>query len=345
MTSSTHPLPIGKFYYFYHQASVTHPVEKNTFIEVLKHYSESSEEEALEVLSLRESFPYSQMLRALSARVSKDHKFVDNTKELQLAAIYACDRAVLKNVMTLESLAVSVSKAPAPVKNVGNKTAPAPAQVSEPRANVIPADSNNLADQVMNDLEKLHQAKHNFEMMFVDVPSAVSEEKAVSVPVKAVEAVPSNSESSKSRKARIIEIAKAMISSKDSTQVENSTPAKGKKKENGGENIIQEIAITKKALEPESEKQKEQLEIIEQFIKTQPSISNAKDKVVHTPPGDLATIKTGEFSDNVVSETLVEILIKQGKKDKAIEVLKKLIWKFPQKKAYFAAQIEELKRS
>ena len=37
-------------------------------------------------------------------------------------------------------------------------------------------------------------------------------------------------------------------------------------------------------------------------------------------------------------------IIKQGKKDKAIEVLKKLIWKFPQKKAYFAAQIEDLKK-
>jgi hypothetical protein len=40
----------------------------------------------------------------------------------------------------------------------------------------------------------------------------------------------------------------------------------------------------------------------------------------------------------------VEILIHQGKKERAIEVLKKLIWKFPQKKAYFAAQIEDLKR-
>jgi predicted Zn-dependent protease len=55
-------------------------------------------------------------------------------------------------------------------------------------------------------------------------------------------------------------------------------------------------------------------------------------------------IKSGEFGDHIVSETLVEILIKQGKKDKAIEVLKKLIWKYPQKKAYFASQIEELKK-
>lgn len=55
-------------------------------------------------------------------------------------------------------------------------------------------------------------------------------------------------------------------------------------------------------------------------------------------------IKAGEFGDNIVSETLAEILIKQGKKERAIEVLKKLIWKYPQKKAYFASQIESLKK-
>ena len=62
-----------------------------------------------------------------------------------------------------------------------------------------------------------------------------------------------------------------------------------------------------------------------------------------TPKEDLAE-KNASLSDNIVSETLVEILIRQGKKEKAIEVLKKLIWKFPQKKAYFAARIEDLKK-
>jgi hypothetical protein len=50
------------------------------------------------------------------------------------------------------------------------------------------------------------------------------------------------------------------------------------------------------------------------------------------------------YNENIISETLALILIKQGKKEKAIEVLKKLIWKFPQKKTYFAAQIEDLKK-
>jgi tetratricopeptide (TPR) repeat protein len=104
--------------------------------------------------------------------------------------------------------------------------------------------------------------------------------------------------------------------------------------------LIDEIKKSKKQIKPEGPKQKEQIEIIDQFIKAQPTIS--KPKPISEPP-DL-TEKTDGFTGNIVSETLVEILLKQGKTEKAIEMLKKLIWKFPQKKAYFAAQIEGLKK-
>jgi hypothetical protein len=329
-------------------------VEKESFIEVLKHYSESSEEEALKVLSLKESYPYSQLLHTLSARVSKDHEFINHQKELQLAAIYAADRSVLKDVMTLDNL-VAIRPNP-PIKPSVQRVVPPP-PVTPQRAAVVDVtetDTGSLADQVMSDLEKLHELKHNFEMMFSDSGQISSEpvEKA-SKKTESVETTEANDntdtytsrESSKSRKARIVELAKAMAAARDGAPVEEPKPKLKKKRDLPGDNYLDEIATTKKELEPENEKQKEQLEIIEQFIKTQPSITSPKDKQAPTTPGDLSSIKTGEFNDNVVSETLVEILIKQGKKDKAIEVLKKLIWKFPQKKAYFAAQIEELKSS
>jgi hypothetical protein len=111
------------------------------------------------------------------------------------------------------------------------------------------------------------------------------------------------------------------------------------------EGIIEQIKTTKQQIVPEGSKQIEQIQIIDKFIKTQPTISRNKAVVANVPDpsSDLAEDSV-LFGENIVSETLVEILLKQGKKDKAIEVLKKLIWKFPQKKAYFAAQIEELKK-
>ncbi len=111
--------------------------------------------------------------------------------------------------------------------------------------------------------------------------------------------------------------------------------------ENSTDDLIQEIKSTKKKIKPEGEKQKEQIEIIDQFIKARPSVP--KPTKSSSSSEDLSE-GSANFNENIVSETLVEILLKQGKKEKAIEALKKLIWKFPQKKAYFAAQIEDLKK-
>jgi len=107
--------------------------------------------------------------------------------------------------------------------------------------------------------------------------------------------------------------------------------------------LIEEIKTTKKKIKPESTKQIEQIEIIDQFIKTQPTIARTKSTPPPTETKDL-TESHEVLGEHLVSETLVEILLKQGKKEKAIEALKKLIWKFPQKKAYFAAQIEDLRK-
>jgi len=104
--------------------------------------------------------------------------------------------------------------------------------------------------------------------------------------------------------------------------------------------LLEEIKSTKKKISPENPRQKEQIKIIDLFIKKQPSIAK---NIGAADSSDLAE-KNLSLTDNIVSETLVEILLRQGKKDKAIEVLKKLIWKFPQKKAIFAAQIDELKK-
>lgn len=46
--------------------------------------------------------------------------------------------------------------------------------------------------------------------------------------------------------------------------------------------------------------------------------------------------------ENLISESLAEVMVKQGKYDRAIEMYKKLSLRKPQKKAYFARKIEEI---
>jgi hypothetical protein len=331
-------------------------VDKSQFLNVVQHFSDSSVEEAQEILSLKASFPYSQLLHALSARVSRDHGFSNQQSELQLAAVYAGDRTVLKDVMTLAASDFVIEAQP---KKENGKATPAPlttANGSVATPSPTTNDYEDVADEIKHDLDRLHELKQNFELLFAD--SGTSEKPKVAAPEpkqevvvpakqpEKIEAIETESkESGKTRKQRIIEMAKAVAAAKDTNPItETKAPIKPKKRKEVSDSLIEEIQSTKEELAPSDEKLKHQIEVIDQFIKTQPTITNVKDKLANAPIGDLSSIKSGEFSDHIVSETLVEILIQQGKKDKAIEVLKKLIWKFPQKKAYFAAQIEELKK-
>jgi hypothetical protein len=337
-------LPTGKIYYFYQSGPFT--VEKDLFIHVLKRYPESSEAEAQAVLSLKEAFPYSQLLHALSARVSKDHGFSGHPSELQQAAVYAADRGVLREMMTLTTPRQMAPGALDVIPSVTYGNLP---------ATTVQEDDDNVAEEVIQDLERLHALKANFESLFAGTPTPAAPQEGVAPPEPPVIGEESHDEDDenesehehspiKSKKRRIIELARAANQhATPPEEAEVPVTRKRKKKDNNGEELIDEIA-NKEALTPENEKLKEQLEMIDHFIRSAPSMAQSKEKPLPPPSGDLSTIKTGEFGDNIVSETLVEILLKQGKKDKAIEVLKKLIWKFPQKKAYFAAQIEDLKK-
>lgn len=309
-------------------------MDKSQLLQTLQHYASISVDEAQEIAALRSQYPYSQLLQTLTARASKDHGFQHQQRDLQIAAVYAADRALLKEIIT--------SFPEEPVLQIVSKHVDA----QEQAANTI--DSVDVADMVMDDLGRLSRLKDAFENLFMDYPKSEKASKEVTLKTVAAETSVEESGSqekqesnSKSRKERIIEMARAL-----NTTSNNETDSKKKRRDKDGnpvDELIAEIQNSKEEIVPENDQQKRQIEIINQFIRVQPSISNPRDRAP-SAIADLNPVKSGEFGDNIVSETLVEILIKQGKKDKAIEVLKKLIWKYPQKKAYFASQIEDLKK-
>lgn len=264
-------------------------MDKKQLTDLLNRYTDSSVAEANEVIALCGQYPYSQLLRTLAARVSKDHNLPNQQGILQSAAIYSTDRSVLREIMS----------------GTGKSITPNTSGVATLAPTAEKDSSVDYAEVVLKDLKRLHELKHNFEEMVTAFETGIPvvPEKKVRKPV--------------------------------------GRPKKGV--EVKADPLIEEIKTTKRKITPENEKTKKQIEIIDQFIKAQPTIT-ARPRSEGTPAGDLTEVKSGEFADNVISETLVEILIRQGKKEKAIEVLKKLIWKFPQKKTYFAAQIEDLKK-
>jgi len=84
-------------------------------------------------------------------------------------------------------------------------------------------------------------------------------------------------------------------------------------------------------------------DIIESFIKQNPSISKPKD-AAYKEEIELAARSLDEKYD-FISETLAEINLRQGHTKKAIKIYEKLSLKYPEKSSYFAAQIEKIKYS
>lgn len=122
---------------------------------------------------------------------------------------------------------------------------------------------------------------------------------------------------------------------------------KGDKEETGKvSNYLENLKKNKKKIIIEDDKQKEQMRLINKFIKKGPRLSRMKTDQEDMPEQrDDLSIPKLLIGEDLVSENLALILKKQGKKEKAIDIYKKLIWQYPEKKAYFADRIEELKNS
>ncbi|WP_156180445.1 tetratricopeptide repeat protein [Rufibacter radiotolerans] len=86
-----------------------------------------------------------------------------------------------------------------------------------------------------------------------------------------------------------------------------------------------------------------QLFIINQFLKSAPKRKNVANAQLPQEPQEDLSAKSSKPKKNLVSENLALIFIKQGKAKKAIKIYEQLIVKFPEKKSYFAEQIEKLR--
>ncbi|MFN4083566.1 MAG: hypothetical protein ACK4K9_08045 [Bacteroidia bacterium] len=108
------------------------------------------------------------------------------------------------------------------------------------------------------------------------------------------------------------------------------------------ESINKNIVDSKaKLYNPEETKQVKEIDsILEKFIKENPSISRPKSEFYN--PVNMAKISVEE-DEELVSETLAQIYVKQSLYKKAILMYEKLGLLYPNKKTYFAGLIQNLK--
>ncbi|HEY6436361.1 MAG TPA: tetratricopeptide repeat protein [Ignavibacteriaceae bacterium] len=289
---------------------------KKEFHILLTNYTALTPWEALEILNLEKEFPYSQVIHGLAARATQDNQLPEQEEQLHLGAIYTTDRAVFKSIMTASAQKRIEVFEEQPQEELSKYSSGAKLEITT---------ENEPPISLASDQRKIHA-------------------KAAEVNDSFYDEILHDLERLKQSKLEFEETMRLYENGALPLTSGNDTPQKKKKQADSINDLITEIKSSKKKIDPEGPKQKEQIEIIDQFIKTQPTIKGKVAGEEKSAPKDDLTENSLMYNENIISETLAEILIKQGKKDKAIDVLKKLIWKFPQKKAYFAAQIEELKK-
>ncbi|WP_353717905.1 hypothetical protein [Dyadobacter sp. 676] len=90
-----------------------------------------------------------------------------------------------------------------------------------------------------------------------------------------------------------------------------------------------------------TEEQRRQQQIIQGFMKKNPRIAR-QDNNLEPVNIDLSARLGGSPDTSIETEAFAQILIRQGKIEKAIDVYQKLILKKPEKRNYFAKKLSEL---
>jgi tetratricopeptide (TPR) repeat protein len=93
------------------------------------------------------------------------------------------------------------------------------------------------------------------------------------------------------------------------------------------------------------EKSLEQLNIIENFIKKGSKFKPLTIKELSLEEAHIDLTKESiTLHDSLLTESLAQVMLKQGKFERAIEIYKRLQLKFPEKGSYFSTLTEELKK-
>ena len=98
------------------------------------------------------------------------------------------------------------------------------------------------------------------------------------------------------------------------------------------------ISGEKKVLGDKKSPLQDKMSIINQFIENDPKISPVKQS-----ENTFNQIKFDDYTDELMTETLAKVLVKQKKYKKAIRAYKILSLKYPEKNVLFATQIEKIK--
>lgn len=335
-------------------------MNKRKFNNLVKGSTEAAKSDLNLLDDLQKNHPYSQVIHALTA---KSHKNLDSevvSQKISFAAIYSTDRKVLKSF--IEGVPIPTPPAKPKIKEVAKSEKIAPKKEEEDRKSVdIKEDIGDVKKDKTDDSSAPKETSKSLQSTDAKVATESKDSTPSDPPVKIdgemdlIRKEIMDSLESLTKSKKLFKEKKAESEKKTNAKPEIKTTAKSEVKRTKGvkkkiairnkpENKLVEEINTREA-KPIGKKQEKQNKLIEEFIVRQPSIQkpDAEPDSMDKETQDLAR-QSVSFGDDLVSENLAIIFTEQGKKDKAIDIYKKLIWKYPKKKTYFAGQIKKLQK-
>jgi tetratricopeptide (TPR) repeat protein len=300
---------------------------------------------------LCELYPYSQYLRILTSRISQHLDNTDKGLKLNSAAIYASDRSVLKQYITdpayrlirsglspepFDSAVIDYPGALTELPDNGPATETEEAIARPEEATPAPERSEAPKSrpaflEVLQNLANLRTVMQNFNNIWNQESRSKKDDYY---------RPPAEEESSV---GNLKTTSEALIDLPALDHPDAGMPNEGR--EAGQLAAVPAPEAPGATGIPEPVAREYQNDLIERFIRrtSDPGFAGIPPAEAGAGPAqeDLAANST-RLSENAISENLARILHRQGKVDLAIDIYRKLIWKFPQKKAYFADQIEKL---
>lgn len=300
---------------------------------LITHPEQATPEEVKMIEDVINKYPYAQLLRSLLARIHFIQDTDKKDKLLQTAAIYTTDRTVLKKLIQQKEYLLQTNEV-SPYQTLVEDTISPSIHDNDTLSD--DHESISIFDEVLKNLEKLKSLRQQFQFLELNETEEKKEPDEKEKKKKKKPSIAKNKTPDESLTDASIKEKKKIIEEKD-LEIDTQVNAF----------FLQEIENKKDpVLSEPTNHNLSQNEIIEKFIVEQPTIGTIKKEIEKDHDlgnKDLAE-KSTKFDDDLVSENLAVILLKQGKKNRAIDIYKKLIWKLPQKKAYFAARIEEIKK-
>ncbi|MDH5397011.1 MAG: hypothetical protein OEX02_02630 [Cyclobacteriaceae bacterium] len=329
-------------------------MNKQKFHQLLRDFKDLPDTDLRKLEELEKTYPYSQVIHALVAKAHFSIRSELTKQKLSQAAIYATNRGALKHfVEGITPVSSSPTKPFArkivtPKPTVQKITPIKPLEKTETEASKKHREEiEHIREEIYSTLRQLQVSKKDVN----ELTDKYVEEEAFQNPLTVTP--PSSVEKEDQKKDIVTEekIKKVKKSQKKplkqpkEDQIIESTDASSTHTSHQTSPYIEELVNTK-AEKSIGIKQKQQQDIIENFIKAEPSIKKAsqRKKTPEEQEQENLAQKSTEFKEELISENLAKIMLMQGKKSKAIDIYKKLIWKYPQKKTYFAGQIEELEK-